>query len=210
MAATNWVERNSYKVEDTVPPLSEAQYLTFARVLLAQNKVNSTLTLLDQLLITAESTGKTGTVIEILILQALVYLKKDEIPQALKAFVCALTHAQTEGFLRIFLDEGKPIVTLLQYAAKKGVYPAYIKKLLSAASPGGTTALSSQLLIEPLSDRELEVLQRVAEGKSNQQIADALFITSGTVKKHLNNIFGKLSVQSRTQCVARARELNML
>jgi len=210
MAATNWVERNGYKVEDTVPPLSEAQYLTFARVLLAQNKVNSTLTLLDQLLITAESTGKIGTVIEILILQALAYQKIDDIPQALKAFECALTLAQTEGFLRIFLDEGKPIVTLLQYAAKKGVYSAYIKKLLSVASPGGTTALSSQLLIEPLSNRELEVLQRVAEGKSNQQIAGALFITSGTVKKHLNNIFGKLSVQSRTQCVARARELNIL
>jgi LuxR family maltose regulon positive regulatory protein len=209
-AAANWAEKNGYKVHDTVPMLREAEYTTFARILLVQNEVYSALTLLNQLLITAESKGKIGSVIEILILQALAYLEKDDIAQALEAFECALTLAQPEGYLRIFLDEGKPIVALLQYAAKKGVYPAYIRKLLSAASLAGTKTPSSQSLIEPLSDRELEVLRLIAEGMSNGQIAEKLIIATGTVKKHINNIFGKLGVQSRTQCVARGRELNLL
>ncbi len=92
----------------------------------------------------------------------------------------------------------------------------YTTKLLIAFPKSEVAASKSKIsnlqseLIEPLSERELEVLRLVAEGKSNQQIADTLIITRGTVKKHLNNIFGKLSVQSRMQCVVRARELNLL
>lgn len=209
-AAASWVEKNGFRVDDTVPPLREAEYRAFARVLLAQNEINSALVLLDRLLISADSVGKSGPVIEILVLKALVFQAKTDIPQALKAIERALALAEPGGYIRTFLDEGDAMMQLLQQTAKKGMFPQYVRKLLSAVHPKDKKGLVTQPLIEPLSERELEVLQLVAEGKSNQQIAGALFIARGTVKKHLNNIFGKLGVQSRMQCVARARELKLL
>jgi len=148
--------------------------------------------------------------IEVLVLQAIAWQKKANPGQALPCLEKALFLAEQEGYVRIFLDEGEPMAILLQHAAKKGIHPAYVRRLLSAASSADKRTTLAQPLIEPLSERELEILRLVAEGKSNQQIAAALIIATGTVKKHLNNIFGKLSVQSRTQCVARARELRLL
>ena len=96
-------------------------------------------------------------------------------------------------------------------SVRGGVTPAYVARLLAALSkPIAAAEHSSSFLIEPLSARELEVLRLAADGCSNQQIADTLVLAVGTVKRHLNNIFGKLNVQNRTQCVARARELNLL
>jgi len=102
------------------------------------------------------------------------------------------------------------MIILLQKVAKKGVHPEYVRRLLRAASSTHKKTILTQPLIEPLSERELQVLRLVADGFSNGQIADKLFIAPGTVKKHINNIFGKLGVQSRTQSVARARELKLL
>ncbi len=96
-------------------------------------------------------------------------------------------------------------------AGSRGIAPKYVAKLLSEFDKGsGAAPAVKQPLVEPLSDRELEVLWLLAAGKSNQEIADGLVLATGTVKRHLNNIFGKLSVQSRTECVARARELQLL
>jgi len=146
--------------------------------------------------------------IEIRILQALA-ASDDE--QALVYLAEALTMAQSEGYVRIFVDQGKALVPLLRRAARRGITPSYVARLLSAmADSSGAPPSLAQPLIEPLSERETEVLQLLAAGKSNQAIAAELVLAVGTVKAHNSNIYGKLGVRSRTQAVARARELNLV
>jgi LuxR family maltose regulon positive regulatory protein len=127
----------------------------------------------------------------------------------------ALTLAEPEGYVRIFVDEGAPMAALLRAAAQRGIAPSYVAGLLAAfpqagkqpARQGEPDALS---LVEALSARELEILRLIAAGHSNQAIADTLVIAVSTVKRHINNIYGKLAVQSRTQALVRARELHLL
>ena len=121
--------------------------------------------------------------IEVLVLQAIAWQKKANPGQALPCLEKALFLAEQEGYIRIFLDEGEPMKILLQQVAKKGVYPEYVRRLLSAASPTDKETSLTQSLIEPLSERELLILRLVAEGMSNGQIADSLIIARGTVKK---------------------------
>jgi LuxR family maltose regulon positive regulatory protein len=123
----------------------------------------------------------------------------------------ALSLAQPEGYVRTFLEEREPMARLLRHAGSQGIAPSYVSHLLSAfpETPGATPP-SAQPLIEPLSERELQVLRLLSAGKSNQEIADRLVLATGTVKRHLYNIYGKLNVSSRTQCAARARELGLL
>jgi LuxR family maltose regulon positive regulatory protein len=209
-AAASWVQMRGFKADDVFPPLREAEYKTFARVLLAQKLTDEAHDLVKRLLLTAEGAGKIGSVIELLILKARILQTKNDDPQALKVIERVLALGQSEGYTRTFLDAGRQMMMLLYQAEIKGIYPLYARKLLSAANMTDKKTLSPQLLIEPLSGRELEILRLVAEGKSNRQIAETLFIAVGTVKKHLNNIFGKLGVTSRTQCVARGRKLKLL
>jgi LuxR family transcriptional regulator, maltose regulon positive regulatory protein len=209
-AAVDWYQKRGFKTDDDVPALQEAEYITFARVLLAENKVDAALDLVRRLLPAAEGNGKTETVIELLILRALGLQIKNDHSQALKTLDHALALAQPGNYVRMFLDEGTPMINLLRRAGTAGVYPAYVKKLLSATLPVDERKIPAQPLIEPLSERELEILRLVAAGKSNKEIASALYIATGTVKKHLNNIFGKLGVKSRTQCLVQARKLNLL
>jgi LuxR family maltose regulon positive regulatory protein len=181
------------------------------RIFLAQGDYDNALFSSERYLLKTEATKQIGLIIELLLLQSMAYQGKHDLSHALVALKQALTLAKPHGFMRVFLDEGAPMAQLLRHARSHGFELQYITKLLSGFSKTDTPPPNiSQPLIEPLSERELEILRLVADGKSNQQIADTLFITSGTVKKHLNNIFGKLSVQSRTQCVARVRELNLL
>ncbi|MCB0014253.1 MAG: hypothetical protein KDE34_20210 [Anaerolineales bacterium] len=140
-------------------------------------------------------------------------------PQAAATLAQALALAEPEGFVRLFVDEGPPVAELLNRvnASPEGRRrTTYIRKLLAAfphhpaeavASPSVSTP---QPLIEPLSERELEVLRLIAAGKSNKEIARLLVIAPGTVKKHLNNIYGKLGVHSRTQALVRANALELL
>jgi LuxR family maltose regulon positive regulatory protein len=129
----------------------------------------------------------------------------------------ALAAAEPGGFLRIFVDEGPSMARLLYEAVTRGIAPDYARRLLSAfpvAEPEQTTASEKQApqseLVEPLSERELEVLLLFAEGLTNQEIASRLFLSLNTVKAHSSNIYGKLGVHSRTQAVARARALGLL
>ncbi|NIQ75433.1 MAG: hypothetical protein GWN67_12460 [Phycisphaerae bacterium] len=129
----------------------------------------------------------------------------------------ALTLAEPGGFTRIFVDEGPPMARLLYEAVARGIAPDYARRLLTAfpvTEPQQTDPLKTQApesdLIEPLSERELEVLQLIAEGLTNPEIAARLFLTLNTVKVHTRNIYGKLDAHNRTQAVARARALGIL
>ena len=207
-AATRWTLRKGFRVDDQVPPLREAEYRMFARVLLAQNETEAALTLMSRLLAVAESAGKAGDLIELLILKALALQARKDIAPALGALKQALILAQPEGYVRVFIDKGKPLQELLKRVKGEEQAKNYVHNLL--AFFGGETSPGSQPLIEPLSERELEIMRLVAGGKSNQEIAAELYLAVGTVKKHISNIFGKLNVDSRTRCIAQARELHLI
>jgi LuxR family maltose regulon positive regulatory protein len=165
------------------------------------------------LLQVAEAAGQTGNVIELLALKALALQTQGQPTQAMTTLEHALALAEPEGYLRIFVDEGKPMELLLQrLKAEDGRIKDYVDKLLSAFGERilHPSSLIRQPLFEPLSERELEVLRLIADGLSNAEIAQRLVIAQGTVKRHINNIYGKLGVQSRTQAVARSRELGLL
>jgi LuxR family maltose regulon positive regulatory protein len=128
----------------------------------------------------------------------------------------ALTIAEPVGFIRIFVDEGPPMAQLLFEAIKRDIAPDYARQLLAAfptTEPKPTEtephALAAKL-IEPLSEREIEVLHLIAEGLTNPEVASRLFLSSNTIKVHARNIYDKLGVNNRTQAVARARALGIL
>ncbi len=155
--------------------------------------------------------------IEILILQTLALQADGDSAGAMIALTRALSLGEAGGFVRIFVDEGRPLGSLLQSAAARGIAPDYVRRLLTALSDSEAKMASSpevcrpqSKLIEPLSPRELEVLQLVAQGLSNRQICDHLFLALSTVKGYTRTIYAKLAVHRRTEAVARARELGLL
>jgi LuxR family maltose regulon positive regulatory protein len=168
-----------------------------------------------------EEGGWNECVIELLILQALALDAQGETHRALDGLQRALALAEPEGYLRIFVDEGPAMARLLYQAVERGIAPQYAGRLLAAFE--GSRLTSAPLsglkpatlgpetqLVEPLSERELEVLGLIAEGLSNREIAHRLFISPKTVKRHTSSIYGKLGVHSRTQAVAKARTLGIL
>ena len=157
--------------------------------------------------------------IEILLLQALAHQAQGNIPLALAPLGRALALAEPEGYVRIFVDEGQPMAHLLSAAGAQGMMPDYVAKLLAVFEAEEQTskdkahrspALPAQPLVEPLSERELEVLQLIAQGLSNREIGQRLFLALPTVKGHNRNIFGKLGAKNRTQAVGKARAFNIL
>jgi LuxR family maltose regulon positive regulatory protein len=194
----------------------EQEQMILARVRIAQGRWNEALHLLAQLAEDAESGGRFGRLLEMLALQAVALQLQGDTAPALIALEKALTVGEPEGYLRVFVDLGVPMATLLQQAAARGSAPDYVSRLLVAFGAGEKEIASAALhpstpfLVESLTRRELEVLQLIGEGYSNQEIAKALVITLNTVKKHASGIYGKLGVRSRTQAVARAQELGLL
>jgi LuxR family maltose regulon positive regulatory protein len=219
-AAASELERAS-DVDDVPRSTQDAERISLARLLVAREDHDEALQLLDRLREAAEATDGRGNVIEILTLQALALRAKEEKSRALDVMERALALAEPEGYVRIFLDEGPPMAELLSEvleAQQRGrldslrrVPAHYLRKLLSALERDttGTTRPATELP-EALSERELEVLQLIAAGKSNRRISSELFVSVGTVKTHINNLYRKLDAHSRTQAVARARELNLI
>ena len=201
--------------------------ITMARVLLGEGRTDEALNSLGRLLEGAVSEGRMAHAIELLVLLALASERRGAIGEALGHLERALALAQPEGFVRLFLDEGPPMAALLERLIRErrddGSYAAasegYTGRLLEhfaieaalCDSPGNGVSRSSRGPgLEPLSEREVEVLERVAAGRSNAEIARELYLSVGTVKAHLHHIFGKLLVRNRSQAVARARELRLL
>jgi len=207
-AASRWAQESGLNPTYTpVPYLYEADHLVLARVLIAQGNLEAAESLLLRLHHAATADGRGGSLIEILILQAITCAAQGRAKAALAALDQALGLAEAEGFVRVFLDEGAPVVELLRRAVAQGLHARYALHVLKAV---GDTAAAPQPLLEPLSERELEVLRRVAAGYSNKAIAQDLVVAASTVKRHISNIYGKLAVGSRVQAVARARELGLL
>ncbi len=229
--ALGWVRQQGLSPQDDLSYLHEFEYITLARVLLAQVQHNhadqsmlETIGLLARLLQAAEAGGRMGSVIEILLLQALAYYAQDDLPTALVPLQQALMLAEPEGYVRLFVDEGAPMATLLSAAVERGMMVDYSHKLLvtlgtvppmiSNASPPLAAPISSaphtQLLIEPLSERELEVLRLLTTDLSGPEIARQLMISLNTLRTHTKNIFSKLAVNNRRAAVRRAEELDLL
>jgi len=216
-AAAQWVRERGLEPDEETTHLSGFEYIALARILIAQGRWDETTKLLQRMLEAAKVGGNTTRVIEIMILQALAFQAGGDTSRAMNALERALTLAEPEGFIRIFVDEGPPMARLLYEALTRGIAPDYARRLLAAfpmpepeqAGPPDTQAAQSDL-IEPLSERELEVLQLIAEGLTNPEIASRLFLSLHTIKAHARNIYGKLGVHNRTQAVARARALGVL
>jgi LuxR family maltose regulon positive regulatory protein len=190
--------------------------LSQARVHLAQGDPSTALAVLSAWRELVEAKDWKDEQLKVMVLQAVAARAQGEKDQALHLLVDALAMAEPAGFIRLFLDEGLPMASLLSEAMALGRMPDYIRKLLTAfeaekqQSENNSSLPPAQPLLEPLSKRELEVLRLVAAGLSNQEISERLFLALGTVKGHNLKIFGKLGVQRRTEAIARARELGLI
>ena len=208
------------------PFAREREDVARARIMLAQKRSTEALSLLEPLAAGAEKQERWSHVIEIKVLQALAHHMRDstDAPQASgrEAFTLlaqALRLAEAEGYLRRFVDEGSQmavLLTKLRDQQRKHGPTSYLDTVLTAFRQDGTTPeragqrTTAQPLLDPLSERELEVLHLLVRGDSNQEIAEGLVITIDTVKRHVSNIFSKLGVHTRVQAVARARALGLL
>jgi LuxR family maltose regulon positive regulatory protein len=219
--ARNWVRERGLSVDDEIQYLNEFEHLTLARVLIAEYRrkpeelfISDAFDLLGRLITAAEEVNRTGSIIEILIVQALAYEAQAEITSALEPLKQALKLAATEGYLRIFVDEGPPMVRLLYEALSNGIDEDYVRRLLKATPDDKLEQTDIQArqseLIEPLSEREIEVLQLIAEGSTNQEIANQLYLSLHTVKIHARNIYAKLGVKNRTQAVNKGKAVGIL
>jgi ATP/maltotriose-dependent transcriptional regulator MalT len=193
--------------------MHEFEHITLARVLVAASDKESVLQarrFLERLLQAAEQGGRTGNVIEILVLQALAHQLRGDMRAGLAVLQRAMTLAETEGYVRIFVDEGAPMHALLRNVARTSGAASYVQRLAFAFEvPVHPESASAEPVVtglaEPLTARELEILRLVAEGLRNQEIADRLVISLATVKRHIANMYGKLGVDHRTEAVARLK-----
>ncbi len=246
--AQAWVRERGLTTGDEINYLHESEYITLARILMAEDSLQPASELLERLRQMAEAQDRMGSVIEISIVQALAYQAQSNTSAALAALDRALTLAEPEGYVRVFVDEGEVMRLMIadfrvliekQANRESQNLIGYVEKLLAAfpqpialpqsetlapalrsgASAGvknqqhlhrAADAVQVSDMLDPLSPRELEILRLIAQGLSNQEIADRLFLALSTVKGYTRTIFDKLQVQRRTEAIARARELGLL
>jgi LuxR family maltose regulon positive regulatory protein len=216
--AGRWSENSGLRVNDEPRYLREAQHLTLARVLIAHGQGAETIGLLDRLLESAEAGDRGRSVIEILTVRALARQAQSDTHRAILDLTRAVTLAEPEGYVRIFADEGRSMAALLRRIALPGRASGYVAQLLAAIASdeadatgrGGGVRRDASPLVEPLTEREREVLRLLAADASNADIARTLVLTVGTVKTHVHNILGKLEVRTRRQAAVKAGNLHLL
>ena len=214
--ALDWVREQGLTVEDDLYYLREFEHITLARVLLVRYNsdrqdpsIFKALELLERLLQAAEEGGRMGSAIEILILQALTLYLKGNLSAALVPLERVLTLAEPDGYVRIFLDEGKPMAALLEAAAKHGIALNYVRSLLTTFDVDESKTPTKQAMSDPLSERELEVLRLLRTDLSGPDIARELIVSLNTFRTHTKNIYSKLEVNNRRAAVRRAEELDL-
>jgi LuxR family maltose regulon positive regulatory protein len=226
--AISWAEGHGEGIDPTYT--REEQHLTLARVLIARGEdpsagcLNEASVLLDRMFTTAAGAGRTNSVIEILVLQGLALQAQDERTAAVQALERALVLAEPERYVRVFVDEGAPMAALLKdmiqarrnthHDQQSGGPLRYARRLLAefhSRDPSVTPTPHSRErpVDDSLTDREREVLELIAEGLSNRDIAARMYVATSTVKSYTNSIFRRLGVSSRTQAVAEARSLGL-
>jgi LuxR family maltose regulon positive regulatory protein len=210
--ALGWAREHGISVEDDLSYVHEYEHITLARMLLTSGSAVQASGLLDRLLQAAEHGGRTGSMIEILVLQALATDVRGDMRAALVPFGRALVLAEPEGYVRVFVDEGPRLAALLQAAAKRGIAPGYVQRLLTDLNPGTAAAETHarQDLVEPLSERELDVLRLLATDLDGPEIASQLMVSLNTMRTHTKSIYTKLGVNGRRAAVHRAEELALL
>jgi LuxR family maltose regulon positive regulatory protein len=223
--AFGWARERKLSADDDLSYLREYEHITLARAFLARardraksergdHSLGEAKDLLARLLHAAQESRRTGSSIEILVLQALTHQAQGDTRVALAPLEQALTLAEPEGYIRIFVDEGSPMAQLLQEIArqKPGLAPGYVRRLLSVLSEGkaGEATLAKQALIEPLSERELQVLRLLGSDLSGPEIARQLAVSLNTLNTHTKNIYTKLEVNNRRAAIHRAGELHLL
>jgi LuxR family maltose regulon positive regulatory protein len=199
--------------------LREYGHIMLASALVAQYRIDRNVQhlhtasdLLDRLLVEAERGHRVGSMIEILVVQALAFAAQADLRRALEPLSRAMQLAEPEGYVRTFYDDADTMRTLLRHRVTGGSSTAYAQRLLSGldAAPASPVRTTANALAEPLTPRETEILRLIAAGLRNEEIADHLFIGLSTVKRHIANLYGKLQVTHRTEAVARANELRLL
>jgi len=211
--AIAWAENYARSFSDEVNIKSERLWEApaAAHLLFASGQQEQAQRLLKPLLSSAEAFGLNRQVIEVDVLQALMLSAQKKSSQAILVLSKALELAEQEGYVRMFIDEGTPMLELLKQAQQHGIAPSYTEKLLAAfGDQEQNVSLGTPMLVEPLSERELQVLSLLSEGFSPKQISEQLVITVGTARGHLHKIYSKLQVGNQLQAVQRANELNII
>jgi LuxR family maltose regulon positive regulatory protein len=213
--AKAWARAHAVAVDDDLTYLREFDHITLAR-LLARSRRDGDRSLpegaglLERLLQAAVAGQRTRSVIELQVLQALDRRRRGDVAAALEPLGRAITLGEPEGYVRIFVDEGAPMLALLESAARHGIAPRYVSRLLAAFGQSGNAAPGNQALVEPLSERELDVLRLLATDLAGPDIARELVVSLHTVRSHTKSIYSKLGVNDRRAAVRRAQELDLL
>jgi LuxR family maltose regulon positive regulatory protein len=212
-----WARERGLSAQDDLSYLREFEHVTLARILLAvhrtersEESLQDAVRLLDRLLAEAETGGRTGTVIEILVLQALAHQALGDMPAALASLQRAVSLAEPEGYVRIFIDEGAPMGSLLRALASQGSAGRYGRQILAISSTTDHDRPSKQPLLDPLSERELDVLRLLGTDLNGPEIARELVVSLNTVRTHQKHIYAKLGVNNRRAAVRQGDELKLL
>jgi LuxR family maltose regulon positive regulatory protein len=216
-AALGWARERGLSADDDLSYLREFEHITLARALLArytaeqdEHSIQEACGLLERLGQAAGEGDRTGSLIEILVVQALAHQARGDLPAAVASLRRALTLAEPEGYVRIFVDEGPPMASLLRAVAKQEAPSSYIRRLLAAVGATADSAPVSRGLIDPLSARELDVLRLLGSDLGGPDIARELVVSLNTVRTHTKNIYAKLGVNNRRAAVRLAHELQLL
>ena len=217
-AALQWAKERKLSIDNKLDNLRELEYLALAHILITQKQLDDADGLLQRLIKNAKAGDRVYLIVELRLCRVLIFKAKGDTAAALTELKSALVLAEPGGLLMIFVSKGKPVAELLEeiLEAKKsdhghttaGFSRSYVKKIVTAFKARTPPKIDG--LMDPISERELEVLYLIAAGLSNKQIAERLFISLNTVKTHTKNINSKLDVNSRTRAVARAKELGLL